>query len=258
MCNLTKTKKLLVLTVIIAVLSTFCGCSNSSESIGDSQSTSSVVSKSTDEKTDSVQLTVSKDDEFTSSPREEDENTMAIHSYEGNANIVNIPEELEGKPVAEIAGYILRGNENVVEINVPDSVTEITGRAFQFCTKLEKFDMGNGVTTIGENLFLRDNALKEVKLSRNLTEIPRGTFINCTSLETIVIPNKVTKIKYASFGNCTSLKEIHMTDSVTSIEDEEDVELNVFSGCDDLTIYAPAGSYAESYAKKKNIPFVAE
>ncbi len=258
MCNLTKTKKLLALTIIIAVLSAFCGCSNSSEPIDDSQSTSSVISKSTDEKTGSDQLTVSKDDEFTSSPREEDENTMAIASYEGNANIVNIPEELEGKPVAEIAGNILRGDENVVEINVPDSVTEITGVAFQFCTNLEKFDMGNSVTTLAENLFLGDSSLREIKLSDELTEIPYGTFQDCSSLEKIIIPDNVVSIEYLAFGGCTSLKEIHMTDSVTSIEDEEDVELNVFIYCDNLTIYAPAGSYAESYAKKKNIPFVAE
>jgi hypothetical protein len=29
-------------------------------------------------------------------------------------------------------------------------------------------------------------------------------------------------------------------------------------GCRKLTIYAPAGSYAEQYAKENNIPFVAE
>jgi hypothetical protein len=31
-----------------------------------------------------------------------------------------------------------------------------------------------------------------------------------------------------------------------------------FWGCDNLVIHAPAGSYAEQYAKEHNIPFVAE
>ena len=31
-----------------------------------------------------------------------------------------------------------------------------------------------------------------------------------------------------------------------------------FAGCGSLTIHAPAGSYAEQYAKENNIPFVAE
>jgi hypothetical protein len=33
---------------------------------------------------------------------------------------------------------------------------------------------------------------------------------------------------------------------------------NVFHGWSNLTIHAPAGSYAEKYAKEWNIPFVAE
>ena len=31
-----------------------------------------------------------------------------------------------------------------------------------------------------------------------------------------------------------------------------------FEGCPNLTIHAPAGSYAKTYAKEHNIPFVAE
>jgi hypothetical protein len=31
-----------------------------------------------------------------------------------------------------------------------------------------------------------------------------------------------------------------------------------FNECPNLTIHAPAGSYAETYAKENNIPFVAE
>jgi hypothetical protein len=31
-----------------------------------------------------------------------------------------------------------------------------------------------------------------------------------------------------------------------------------FDNCPDVTIYAPTGSYAETWAKEHNIPFVAE
>ena len=40
-----------------------------------------------------------------------------------------------------------------------------------------------------------------------------------------------------------------MTASVISIADENTDRNQIFEGCDDLTIYAPAGSYAEKYAK---------
>lgn len=35
-----------------------------------------------------------------------------------------------------------------------------------------------------------------------------------------------------------------------------DISDDTFLSCDGLTIYAPGGSYAENYAKNKNIPFV--
>lgn len=43
---------------------------------------------------------------------------------------------------------------------------------------------------------------------------------------------------------------VHIPDSVTSIGE------GAFSACKELTIHAPAGSYAEQYAKENNIPFV--
>lgn len=34
-----------------------------------------------------------------------------------------------------------------------------------------------------------------------------------------------------------------------------EIDKRAFDGCPNLTIHAPAGSYAEQYAKKNNIPF---
>ena len=41
-------------------------------------------------------------------------------------------------------------------------------------------------------------------------------------------------------------------DKITAIADE------AFLGCSQLTIHAPAGSYAETYAKNHSIPFAAQ
>lgn len=56
-----------------------------------------------------------------------------------------------------------------------------------------------------------------------------------------------------TFTNCCRLMELHFTDALTSIDDEEN-----FYGCDNLTIYGPADSYIESFAKEYGIPFVVE
>ena len=68
----------------------------------------------------------------------------------------------------------------------------------------------------------------------------------------IVIQEGVRKIgDYVLFG-CVYLTDIVIPASVTEIG------TGAFRDCHKLTIHAPAGSYAEQYAKENNIPFVAE
>ena len=53
-----------------------------------------------------------------------------------------------------------------------------------------------------------------------------------------------------AFENCSSLRNINIPNSVTSIGD------TAFDGCTNLKIYCEQGSYAETYAKTNNIPYV--
>ena len=66
----------------------------------------------------------------------------------------------------------------------------------------------------------------------------------------VSIPNGVTSIGDDAFYNCSGLTEITIPDSVTSIGDY------AFYDCTNLTIYGYTGSYAETYAKENDIPFV--
>ena len=103
--------------------------------------------------------------------------------------------------------------------------------------------------------------LKEVKLPGYLTEIPIGMFSGCQGLESFTIPDGITKIGAEAFAECTNLKKIVIPSSVTEIEEEGyygDLAYleGAFYDCDNLTIYGYTGSYAETYAKENNIPFV--
>ena len=57
-------------------------------------------------------------------------------------------------------------------------------------------------------------------------------------------------IEYNAFEECKSLKSIVISENVTSIDED------AFKGCSNLKIYGKEGSYAETYARKYNIPFV--
>lgn len=254
MKKLSKKKSIFLILVIIATAVAYGGCDNStvSDSLDNIAVTDSSV-ESSSEVISGIKLTESNVEEFSSNIR--DDGDMDIIAYDGEANIINVPDSVDGKPVIEIRGYFLRSNDNVVEVNIPDTIKEISSEAFEFCYNLEKLTMGKNVEIIGESLCLSDASLKEVTLSESLKEIPVCAFANCISLENITIPDGVTSLCDNAFSGCSSLNEIHIPASVTEIVDGSN---SSFDDCANLTIYAPAGSYAEQYAKSNNIPFVAE
>ena len=120
------------------------------------------------------------------------------------------------------------------------------------------------VTEIGPQAFSpeklrRDSAsvkvclnITSVTINEGIKNIREHAFLGCEKLKNITIPNSVTNIGYFAFYECKSLKNIFIPSSVTNIGDY------AFDRCRKLTIHAPAGSYAETYAKENNIPFVAE
>ena len=65
----------------------------------------------------------------------------------------------------------------------------------------------------------------------------------------VVIPDGVTKIGDCAFFACQNLTNAYIPDSVTKIGE------SAFAFCKKLTLCAPAGSYAETYAKENGIPF---
>ena len=116
----------------------------------------------------------------------------------------------------------------------------------------EEVIIPEGVTAIGRNVFWERDGIKTVVLPNTMAEIPELCFAAMDSLMKMVIPNGVHLIGEEAFAWCNSLDSVVISSAVTSIEP------NAFKDCPKLTIHAPAGSFAEQYAKEHNIPFVAE
>ncbi len=170
-----------------------------------------------------------------------------LTEYTGNDKNVVVP-----KSVTKIGESAFSCCENLQSVVIPESVTEIGEDAFSWCGNLQSVVIPEGVTKIGKRAFSWCGNLQSVVIPESVTEIGEDAFFSCKNLQSIVIPEGVTEIGKDAFSWCRNLQSIAIPESVVSIH------CSAFEDCEKLTIHAPTGSYAETYAKANGIPFVAE
>ncbi len=196
--------------------------------------------------------------------------------------------------VKTIPDGFVKGCNTLKNITIPSSVVKVGNDAFNHCDNLESVTfMGDNRIEIGSNIFEYCNKLKihckdnsfiaayaemnnltysiidddgnpeyDIKNGMILsytgndkklfvssgTKIGFGAFENNPVVTDVELSSIVTKIYNKAFANCTNLSKIIIPQSVASIGD------NAFEGCDKLTIWCYAGSYAEAYAINHGIP----
>ncbi len=156
----------------------------------------------------------------------------------------------------------------LTQIVVSDGVTAIGKNSFKNCEKLASISIPESIVCIAESAFCNCNNLTTVSTFRGdetssaffldsriyavKNSIDRYAFQKCTSLSVVVIPEGVGAISDSAFRGCSQLTSLTIPKSVTSIKSE------ALGSCKKVVIHAPAGSFAEKYAKKNKIPFKEE
>lgn len=179
--------------------------------------------------------------------------TIVITDYLGNAQVVNVPSEIDGYKVTEIGdGAFQYGNSDLLVVSVPEGVTKIGSRAFgelsrltsislpstlkeigssafYECTNLTTIILPDGLTTIGREAFYKCSKLSNFSIPSSVTSIGNQALCGCSGLTSISIPNGMTSVPYGMFQSCSRLKNVTIPDSVISIESY------AFNGCSALT-----------------------
>ena len=159
---------------------------------------------------------------------------------------VNAEKELGVRPrsLAEwrkVFAISVRGKEITLErYKLNESTVEIP-------TTIE----GKTVTEM-QGTFEQQEYVKTIALPSQL-QILGWNVCEGTSISEITIPETVEEIGMFAFADCSQLQKV-----VFCGAGEIEIDETAFERSEKIVIYAPAGSYAETYAKEHNIPFVAE
>ena len=144
--------------------------------------------------------------------------------------VLGNPEYLEVKDgVKAICDDACQGLDNLHEVVLPASVTDLGTRAFASCIKLFKITMP-GVELIGTESFAHCENLKEISLPETLGKIWEGAFASCKALEQINIPSHLRIIDKSAFRN-SGLKSLNF---VISEDSKCWIFYNAFASCKHL------------------------
>ncbi|MDD5923497.1 MAG: leucine-rich repeat domain-containing protein [Clostridia bacterium] len=178
-------------------------------------------------------------------------------AYKGKSNNVDVPVGVKK------IGDAFYDSFNIVSINIPSTVEEISDGAFYACTLMKSIEVqNNDFYTVSDNVlytsdmtrllycppqsggeslivneatieiapyaFANNSKLESIVLHKAITSIGSFAFDYCSELEDIEIPDSVKYIGDSAFNQCTSLKKVKLSNSL------EKIAAGTFSGCRDL------------------------
>jgi len=144
-------------------------------------------------------------------------NGVVIISYIGNEGGVDVPEQINGLRVTEIADQAFAKRPDLKIVRLPGSVRKIGKGAFQDCPALIAVEIPEGVTDIGDSAFSGCRKLREITLPKSLRRLGQRAFFQCDTLREATVPGGLTELKDGAFAFCVSLNKVRLSSGLQSI-----------------------------------------
>lgn len=190
--------------------------------------------------------------------------SVCITGYEGDATVIDVPAEIGGLPVTEIAASAFENDKDLTQITFPDTLIKIGARAFKNCSALESITIPKNVTSLGEEAFAyctdvtkidflaacipNPDDYKSIRafletgtrgvgitltVGEDVSRIPMGLASSSHVKEIVFAPNSVcTDIDEQAFSFCSELTSVVIPASVRELNG------SAFMGCQKLTSIA--------------------
>lgn len=148
----------------------------------------------------------------------------SLTKYEGPGGSMEIPEG-----VTEIGDRAFQYCKGLTEVMIPATVTRVGKGAFRYCENLGGVALGMGVEEIDDEAFQGCFSLQHIAIPAGVRRIRRGTFAWCIGLKTVALPEGLWQIDADGFSGCKALEGLSLPEGLTRIGE------NAFYGCERLT-----------------------
>lgn len=139
-------------------------------------------------------------------------------SWHALINCVKLCAVTLAEELLEIKDGAFKGCKNLVEINLPASLTAIGAEAFYAAPILGDLDLtAMDTETIGDYAF-SGTKLNSVVVS-DTVELGEGVFSFCTRLKSVTLPATLEEIPDHSFEGCCLLRDIELPSTLMSVGD---------------------------------------
>lgn len=130
------------------------------------------------------------------------------------------------------------------------STTSVSGFSFESCTSLINVTIPDSVTEIGEHAFSRCINLESVSIPEGVEKIDYNAFWSCENLKSVAIPASVTEIGNRAFDRCVNLTDIRYA---SSKEQWEKIEIgkDIWEGVPGTVTYEAETETGEPSAESK-------
>ena len=91
-----------------------------------------------------------------------------------------LPESILGIPVKSVGKYAFSGNDSIISLEIPGTITTVEAGAFQSCRNLQSLRLDEGIERIESSAFYDCEALFETYLPQTLSYVSANAFDNCS------------------------------------------------------------------------------
>ena len=134
--------------------------------------------------------------------------------FDRNSVLTNI---VIGEGCLDICENAFLRCENLVSLNIPNTVTNIGKDAIQLCKVLPRIDIPGSVKTIGDSAFAACYALEVATFGDGIETIDVDAFMNCSSLTAVDLPSSVRHVGDRAFYGCGALASATLREGLATI-----------------------------------------